>query len=89
MSIGIFLGKMVDVAVGLGILTMMIGIPSLVVIFFVIKPAFIIRKEMKRGKTFRQAYREAFKENGKYHHLSSTRPSFTSSTQYTGTSIID
>ena len=90
MSIVVIFAKLINIVFLVVQLAMIIGFPIMFIKHLIVMPILDIRKKMKRGKTFRKAFKEAFlkvfKGNGKYHHLSATRPSFTASAQCAGTS---
>lgn len=71
----------------LGNLAIIIGLPVLIMKYLIIRPILIIRKEMKGGKTFRQAWSEAFK-GGDYSGITSGG-AFSQSSDHQGTSITE
>lgn len=63
MSIIVIFAKLIDVIVVVGQLAIMIGLPILLIKNLFLMPILCIRKEMKSGKTFRQAWKEVFKNS--------------------------
>lgn len=63
MSIEVIFAKLAEGIVVFGQLAIMIGLPILLIKNLIVMPILDIRKEMKSGKTFRQAWKEVNKNN--------------------------
>lgn len=63
-----YISFMCEFFFGIGFLAMLFGLPTLLIMKLIIMPAIQIRKAMKSGKTFKEAFKAEFPNDGSYQH---------------------